>query len=269
MHSQIGPWTEAQEIYIHQAEIPKRLEALASESRPSSFVIYDVGLGIAANALAAIDHLDQARVGSDAYPPVTLVSFENDLDGIQSAMEEIQLFPFLVKNKSKVTTLLNQGYWKGILQSGIELHWILKHGDLRDHLPSCPAADLILFDLYSPKSLPHLWGYEMFRWMMMKSHRPQDPAGARETLLITYSASTAVRAALLLNGFFVGKGISTAAKRETTLATFQPKALARPLTQEWLSHWTRSSNPLPQDLSPELKFMSKEEISRLLAQNLS
>src|SRR5579885_1384183 len=49
MHSEIGAWREAREIYVGPSRLAERL------GRPGpALVIYDLGLGIAANALAAL-----------------------------------------------------------------------------------------------------------------------------------------------------------------------------------------------------------------------
>lgn len=67
------------------------------------------------------------------------------------------------------------------------------------------------------------------------------------TMVLTYSSSTAVRAALLLAGFHVGYGISTGKKKDTTIASTCRADINRPLGPEWIQRWRRSTNPLPKD----------------------
>ena len=48
-HPVIGPAAEAEALYVRQLRLPERVQAT-----PGEFVIWDVGLGAAANALTAI-----------------------------------------------------------------------------------------------------------------------------------------------------------------------------------------------------------------------
>ncbi len=271
MHSTIGPWVEAQEIYLAQSNLLHCLATASQVPHAAPWVIYDVGLGIAANSLAVLEHLGQSQTASASpwidrvSPQIEMMSFETDLDGIKRALQRPELFPFLERNQEIVKTLLEQGVWTGQLASGIHFHWELKLGDFRTQLAQCPKADLIFFDLYSPKSLPELWSYQTFQLLAEKCHQPKNSLDLRETTLITYSASTAVRAALLLNGFYVGKGKSTAGKKETTLANTRKTSLANPLSKDWLDHWQRSSQPLPRDLAEPFNPEEKEQISSKLS----
>src|SRR5690606_21550137 len=73
----------------------------------------------------------------------------------------------------------------------------------------------------------------------------------RETELRTYSASTAVRSALLAAEFFVGSGPSTGPKAETTVAFARRPQEVRPemlLGLQWLERWKRSGAKFPDQL---------------------
>jgi len=78
----------------------------------------------------------------------------------------------------------------------------------------------------------------------------EDGEGA---LLLTYSAATPTRVTLLLAGFYVGAGVSTGTKGETTVAATRRAALGSPLGERWLERWRRSSSRAPhgQPLTPE------------------
>jgi hypothetical protein len=54
-----------------------------------------------------------------------------------------------------------------------------------------------------------------------------------------------VRVALLLGGFYVGAGLSTGTKRETTVAATAESTLVAPLGARWLERWQRSSARAP------------------------
>ena len=67
MHNPVGPWLEANSLYIEQSRLQRRL----GEDLNSELVIFDVGLGAAANALAAL-HCARALA---VRRPLRLVSF--------------------------------------------------------------------------------------------------------------------------------------------------------------------------------------------------
>ena len=70
----------------------------------------------------------------------------------------------------------------------------------------------------------------------------------RQAELFTYSASTAVRAALLSAGFFVAPGVGTGPKAETTAAYARPISSGL-LGGEWLDRWGRSQAKFPEGLA--------------------
>lgn len=264
MHSSIGPWSEAQQIYLAQSHLVDRILSTDARSDSRPFVIYDIGLGIAANALATLELLRATTAQTSPGRRVILMSFETDLEGIKDALVRHDLFPFLDRNTAIIQKLIESGPVSEKLGNGVEFDWELKVGDFRDHLADCPLADIIFFDLYSPKSCPALWGLRTFQALFQKAHALPKKT-TRETLLITYSASTAARTALMLAGFYVGKGTSTAGKKETTLATTQFSSLESPLGRDWIEHWRRSSRPVPADY-PDLQ--EKQNQSEILAKLL-
>jgi queuine tRNA-ribosyltransferase len=120
MHSVNRPSDEANALYIEQSRLAQRLlrlperepmlEALATieTSRPSAeaqsspkpkveLVIWDVGLGAASNAMAAIACFEKvyAQRNASELRSVRLVSFERDLDALILAMKKSARFPHL------------------------------------------------------------------------------------------------------------------------------------------------------------------------------
>jgi hypothetical protein len=63
--------------------------------------------------------------------------------------------------------------------------------------------------------------------------------------LTNYSRSTIFRVTLLLAGFFVGRGIATGFKEETTVAANTLSLLGDPLNRAWLERAQRSSSAEP------------------------
>lgn len=235
MHSHLGPWREAREVYLAQARLEIRLRG----DRP--LVVWDVGLGIGANALALLEACESAP---HRGRPLHLISFENDLSPIRQALNEADAFDFVLRNKFRLNEVLEAGCWYSPESS---MRWELREGSFLDPIAgmgsaASPAPELIFYDFYSPKVNAELWGLQAFTQVFKRC--------ASDALLITYAASTAVRTAMLLAGFHVGYGVGTDSKSETTVAARRLDDLARPLDPRWLQRVLRSSKPLPQDILP-------------------
>lgn len=227
MHSVLGPWEEACAIYLSQSELEKRV---GSPGEP--LVIYDIGLGIAANSLAAIAELGRLRPKRD----VEIYSFERYPEALTQALSSSDQFPFWRGYEEALRTLLQKGEWR---RPG--LVWKLVTGDfLSLDLKALPTADLIYFDFYAPAVCPELWTEGVFSKLFAKT-RPE------KSLLITYASSKAVRSAMLLAGYFVGDGATTKMKHETTVASRDFCALTKPLQREWIDRLEKSAKPFPLD----------------------
>jgi hypothetical protein len=224
MHVGTGPRTEALTLHIQQSQLVARL----SEKDP--FVIWDVGLGAGANALTALT----AIRGQDA-PSVELHSFEISTDILEFALANSQALDYFTGWESTVETLLR----RGSVEVGPGIRWILHHGDFRQLCANALAPSAIFFDPYSPVSNPAMWSLEVFCRMRELSH-PQVPC-----LVTTYTRSTSIRAAMLLAGWFVGVGIPTGEKTETTIGANRVELLERPLDGRWLERARKSTNAAP------------------------
>lgn len=253
MHSTIGPWAEAQEVYIRQSRLSERLELPFA----APLVLFDVGMGLAANAVAVWDAFENGGRKRELH----LVSFEKDLDGLRKALEYPEHFAFLRGRENLLWRLLTEKR----IKSADGFRWELWEGDFITHLRSGAlqeAPDLIYYDFYSPRSCPELWTRRAFKDL----YRFCVGSG-KSTTLYTYSSATSVRTALLLAGFYVGYGVSTQSKRETTVASLELNGLTRPLGDLWLEHWLRSSKPLPPDCAlaglESIHLKLKAKISKL------
>mgnify|MGYP002140227470 CR=1 FL=1 len=92
-------------------------------------VVWDVGLGAASNAMAAI-HLAERELGTlgpTALRPLHLVSFERDLDSLILAARNAPRFPHV--RHSAPHGLLKNGHWRDT--SGW-INWKLLKGDFLD-----------------------------------------------------------------------------------------------------------------------------------------
>jgi queuine tRNA-ribosyltransferase len=239
MHSRTDPMTEARELYVEQSRLAERLR-----ENPTSepLVLCDVGLGAAANATAAIECYELAMPAR----PLSISSFENDLDPLRLALENESQFPYL--RSASIRALLADNCWQSEDLSG--LRWRLVAGDFLETMHSVPAPDVIFYDMFSTKTSASLWSAAAFRELF-------DVCAGRAVEVFTYTCSTANRAALLAAGFFVAKGRNAGEKLETTIA-LTPAALdgrvgkeADLLGRDWLARWERSAAKVPRDISPQ------------------
>ncbi|HWL53807.1 MAG TPA: tRNA guanosine(34) transglycosylase Tgt [Chthoniobacteraceae bacterium] len=243
MHGRTPPFEEAQALYARQPDLAGRLAAGGEEP----LVIWDVGLGAGANAMAAITAYEEAAARHGSVRPMHLVSFENDLDSLRLALLHINLFTYL--GHSGPAGILEKGAWHSKQHPGLQ--WTLVSGDFLETMAHAPAApDVIFFDLFSSKTARHQWTQEVFRCVLAACKgRPAE--------FFTYSCSTAVRATLLSVGFHVAHGCAVGIKQETTVA-LTPEAAAGEagrryplLPREWLERWERSQARYPGGLPPE------------------
>ncbi|HYH95852.1 MnmC family methyltransferase [Hyalangium sp.] len=239
MHPSIGPWQEALRLYVEQ---PRLAERLRQPGPP--LVILDVGLGAATNAVAA---LTRAReLGAERRRPLEVVSLEVDLAPLRLALADPIGFPFLQPFREAAEVLMRDGSWE---EEGIR--WQLRLGNAVSRLEEALSpADLVSFDPFSPASNLEMWTEAVLS--RVRASCREDGEGA---LLMTYSAATPTRVTLLLAGFYVGAGVSTGTKGETTIASTRLETLEAPLGARWLERWRRSSSRAPHGapLTPEVE----------------
>lgn len=226
MHPAGGPWHEANRLYVEQPQLAQRLRRHPDQP----VCIFDVGLGAATNAVAAL-HCAREHGGS-----IELHSFEIDLAPLRLALADREGFPFLQPFHDAAQTLATTGEW-----TDGRIRWVLHRGDLLACLADAPRhAELVFYDPFSPQTNAQLWTPQAFS--LLRAHCRSDGDGA---LLFTYSAATPMRVSLLLGGFYVGAGVSIGTKRETTVGATQKRSLAEPLGERWLERWQRSTARAP------------------------
>lgn len=236
MHNPVGPWKEANALYVEQSGLRERL----SQDSQDELVLFDVGLGAAANALAA---LICARSLPARSRPFRIVSFERDLELLQFAVANASVFEHFHGFETALAQILTSGAWA---ENGIS--WILRRGDFLDLIDSeTYRPHVIFFDPYSPKVNQDMWTTRCFEKIRHRS-REKEAGG---TSLFTYSQATRIRVALLKAGFHVGYGIATGLKNETTVATTDLEQLSHPLGTPWFERWRASHDRYPYDCGPE------------------
>jgi tRNA U34 5-methylaminomethyl-2-thiouridine-forming methyltransferase MnmC len=232
MHPGLGPAAEADALYVRQLRLAERLQVQTGE-----FVIWDVGLGAAANALTVL------RATRDTTATVRLISFDDSTEPLQFALRHADEMGYFKGYEANVRRLLAEGHaaWRNREQT---VAWELHLADFPARLRAPEAGRLpkphaILFDPYSPARNPAMWTLPLFTELF----RLLDPA--RPCALATYSRSTMLRVTLLVAGFHVGRGRATGRKEETTVAANVPGLVEEPLDRSWLERARRSRSAEP------------------------
>lgn len=230
-HPVIGPAAEAEALYVRQLRLRERLAAHAGE-----FVIWDVGLGAAANVLTVL------QATRDLSCRLRLISFDHTLEPLRFALEHAEELGYFGGYEEWVAALLADGQVNRT-QGDQSVLWDVCVTDfptwLRDAPPAVPAPHAILFDAFSPAKNPEMWTLPLFAQLF----RRLDPA--RPCAMPTYSRATLLRVTWLLAGFFVGVGHATGEKEETTLAANTLGLLDEPLDRRWLERARRSTSAEP------------------------
>lgn len=230
-HPVIGPVAEAEALYVRQLRLPERLAAHDGE-----FVVWDVGLGAAANVLTVL------RATRAAKCPLRVVSFDHTLAPLEFALENAPMLGYFIDYEAAFREFLQHQHVE-FMDGNRTVRWELRLGDfpslLANSLTPLPAPHAILFDAFSPAKNPAMWTASLFADL----YRRLDPA--RPCALPTYSRSTMLRVSLLLAGFFVGAGHATGEKEETTIAANTLDLISEPLDKKWLERARNSTSAEP------------------------
>jgi hypothetical protein len=201
------------------------------------FVIWDVGLGAAANPLTVLS------ATRDIPVTVRVVSFDQTLEPLRFGLSQAERLPFLHGYEEHLQLLIRDGA-VSFTQDRQAVRWELHVADF-PALLAAPAAErlpkphAILFDAHSPVRNPEMWTQAL----LTRVHDLLDPA--RPCALATFTRSTMLRVSLLLAGFHVGRGLATGEKEETTIAANTPELLQSPLNRDWLRRVRRSTAAEP------------------------
>ena len=219
-HPVVGPMAEAQGLHVAQSRLVERALEMSGP-----LIIWDVGLGAAANAVAVLE----AFRGVTAR--VELHSFDCTLAPLVFAREHAVELGYLTQWLPALDDLLS----RGSAEAGA-VCWHFHNGDFRT-IPIAPAPHAILYDPYSPAANPGLWTLDHFTRLRAALSEP--------CTLTSYSRSTAVRVTLALAGFHVGRGTATGEKDQTTIAATHRHLLSAPLDAAWLGRVQRSTRGAP------------------------
>ncbi len=221
LHPAIGPMAEANRLHIDQQKISERA------SQKGRLIIWDVGLGGAANAIAALEAL------KDCQATVEIHSFDITKAPMEFALAEASSLEYVLPWQSALKELLDTG----LVNIHPQLSWHFHLGDFQQTMFSAPKADAVFYDPYSSVSNQDLWTVDHLRQMKDRLN---------EGVTITnYSASSAVRVSWLIAGYFVGIGVGVGKKAETFFASNVAGVVPSPLDQNWLEKMPRSQSSAP------------------------
>ncbi len=252
-HPVIGPVAEAEALYVKQLKLRERLAQHSGE-----FVIWDVGLGAAANVLTVL------RETKDIPSRIRIVSFDHTIAPLKFAASHAENLGYFSGYETPVRKFIEDGRIN-FANDKQTVNWEFHLGDFPTLLVAnsvsaekFPAPHAILFDAFSPAKNPAMWTLPLFTHLF----RLLDPK--RPCAMPTYSRATMLRVTLLLAGFFVGVGHATGEKEETTIAANAITLLDEPLEKKWLERVknSKSAEPMHQPIY-EQKFISAESWERL------
>lgn len=237
MHPGLGPQAEAELLYVRQLQLCERMQSKVGE-----FVIWDIGLGGAANAITAL------RATQEISGQLRLVSFDNTSEPLEFALNNADALGYVAGYEPHLASLLCDRRVR--FQNGkLSVDWGVHLGDfpallaakseIGNRKSEMPAPDAIFYDAFSPAKNPAMWTLPVFE-NLFRALDPQRPCA-----LTTYSRSTMIRATLLLAGFFVGAGHAMGMKEETTIAANDLSLIAEPLNARWLERALRSDSAEP------------------------
>lgn len=249
MHPGRGPWEEANRLYVRGSGLARLLRepspktATAGPDRhvdaghsAQEVVVFDVGLGAAANALAAIACRNALATRGHAVRPLRLVSFENDLGALRFALAHAAELDYPLGHEPALEALIDHARW----DEAPGLTWELRLGNFSELIHEEPSrADIVFLDPFSPGTNPAMWSVPTLEGIF---RRGRPDAAMR---LVTYSTAPATHAALLLAGFYVGAGPPAKGGRPTTEADSDFDRLSAPLDLRWLRRWRRERAPWP------------------------
>jgi queuine tRNA-ribosyltransferase len=245
MHPVADPREEARLLYVEGSGLSQAFE------RGESLTLWDVGMGAATNAMAAIAALERSPQSM-----LKILSFERDLDPLRLATDHPHSFPH-VKHRAP-HLLLESGEY--VSPDG-RLRWRLIEGDFeKTAFEQSELPDFVFFDPFSAKTDAPLWHWRFLE--RLKVHW-SGADSSRAVRIANYSNSTAQRASVLAAGFWIASGPPSARRPDTSIWLTRAPQSGQLLGREWLERWQRSSAPAPESVMQGLVSEREEFLERV------
>ena len=192
LHSTFGARTEAFEKFA----IPSKL--LEKSEEQDVICVLDICSGIGYNVSALLDYLKDANV-------------RIEIDMVESSLETIATTLFVPDiceshgyvKKAIESYLIDKGYLHynkvlSTIPSDVDIN--INVCDARDFLKTLPDKeyDAVFLDPFSPSLCPELYTVDFFT--LLKEHLTPT------ALILTYTASSPVRSAIVESGLYIGEG---------------------------------------------------------------
>lgn len=216
LHGQVGPYEEAWSLYVASS-------GLLSHVGPA--VVFDLGMGCATQVIACLDAVAENRNLST----LRIVSFDLEKKGLDALKSHLGHFPFARPHEEFLNEMCEKNEILIELPSGQKIHWQFVGGDYCQTIQAEPGkygfADYLFYDFFSAANLPELWTIDVLE----NTFKHTSPSA----VLITYSSATCTRAVMAAAGFYVGLGIVSGKKMQSTVAARKLDMLAQPLPKKW------------------------------------
>lgn len=234
-HSQAGAETEAVKKFIE----PSGIRNYFSEGR--TVKLLDVGFGLGYNSFAAVSESEKYRKSELEITALEENSEVLAYSGLIFAENSFQ--------KNILQKLSEKGSWKSE-NASIKIHF----DDARNSVKKInDDFDLIWLDAFSVNVNTELWTVEFIRELCINLKK----SGA----LITYSASFAVKSAMIECGLFLGTTKAFGRKKPGTIASFSQNKIKQPLSAKEMKIISDSTAGVPYR-DPNLNF-SAEKIRKV------
>jgi tRNA U34 5-methylaminomethyl-2-thiouridine-forming methyltransferase MnmC len=202
-HSSHGAKHEAEAKFVIPAKIAEKAQT------QTELNILDVCYGLGYNSADAI-----ATVFNVAKSKLNIIALENNLEVPQKAIASGLVD---IWEPAIAQILETAAATQTVTTENLSLQLLI--GDARQTIAQVPTewADAIFLDPFSPPHCPQLWTVE-FMQLLANCLKPNG-------YLVTYSASPAVRTAMLTAGLQIGAIAPIGRKSPSTIAAFPPTSL--------------------------------------------
>jgi hypothetical protein len=159
-HPHVGVVAEGKSLYVEQLRMRERCKDPRS-GPGGEYVVWDVGLGAAGNAIVALEALDEAGCKN-----ARMVSFDRTLGALRFALQHSEALGYTKGWEGALADLSERGEAIINMPGGCHVVWECRTGDFPTLLSSASpgtlaaAPDCVMYDAFSPARCPEMWTIE-------------------------------------------------------------------------------------------------------------